>query len=1236
MQKTCFCCNCLWQTTAVVQYAGDKPVFKALEKLFLEGLPQEPVEWTRSYGRGPKTVRVECRFVEYDVAQLSREKDGRLLDQAHLHVYCTDCNDLETYRSRVRDEIIEWMSQLKEAGICDWMLIAVELTDARRANKAKLLSRATVFDRMRADFPSKNFDRCVQVYADSSGSVQAALLGRLRQLLLHATGRLLGRYEELIRTQRERRTVPNWSFLHFFFLQEELAFVLEALGLYDEALVQYDELDALFTQVVINSASGEMPEWLCQLAQLGCEAWGGLQLGVDPAHSPERQLLLHRKGSLLQLRNYLFSRQCALLRLQNRASEMASRTLSFLHNTVHELAILEVTTPPGAVACWVFTSCLEVLSACEGDGPTEEVAPANATPPLSRRGEKQPQQQPQQPQQQPQQQQQSTMVNGAAYSLHTVGLWSYAREKLKQLGELCGLMPGRESTSEQLLMVITLLSGMQSLEAELDSQSPHSQLREALSSKESFLKHYLDLSEHTMIMFKHTGRLRSARLVGRDLAELYMQLGEPQKAVPFLVELVRSQADEGWHRLAAIGQRRLLDCYAQTCEWGRYVRTALALAACSALPMDERLQLFEEVQPCMQNLREMGDGPVALPMEGLVSLEADEASHALPLPASTVPRWAEGSEVELSLTLTSQLPATLKGCILTLHLNRLEAPPSVTNTPTQKHRGRWSWLASSGRPGGWSPRMAVLLPRAATSPAAGRGSSSHHNAGSVGLVCSNLPTVPPPAPCLTNASGSSDTVEFQLQGVDLVPGLNRFTFHHKVSQVGYYVGRQLDLRWEQLSLAQLTLGGGLTSRGARLSMARPPAFTIYYDSPKVALHFPQGELLAGVRQRLEVVLTSGSIPLTAAHQLHLKASKGLLIRPSHRTTDSKAEEASSECPLPSLSPLSPPFADECRVPVGEPGLAASSTEGRTFSLVLQAPLGPSSSPATHQVALAVENSDGVAVLGSSQTVALHFLAPFACSHRLQTFDQRKYLQVNLQGLTSQPFTVGNATLLALDNEPVYLKPLHSSSQLLRVSPAQMACFLWELLNAEGQPLRLSFSVLYAHGTGEDRVENSFSHTFRIEDYQTLYTVRVRVEPQSGAEFCRTDCACSLHVQICQLQTTAPSAIMYELVPDATAWAVLGRTAGVLQLSPEQREQTVMLEVKPLQVGFLPVPTVRLSRYIPPSSSGGTPSKSMSNEGSSAQGTAKLEPFLPGQIYNWSRATQVHVLAPSTSSCEPPG
>ena len=35
-----------------------------------------------------------------------------------------------------------------------------------------------------------------------------------------------------------------------------MAFVLEMLGIYDEALVQYDELDALFTQFILNSNLG--------------------------------------------------------------------------------------------------------------------------------------------------------------------------------------------------------------------------------------------------------------------------------------------------------------------------------------------------------------------------------------------------------------------------------------------------------------------------------------------------------------------------------------------------------------------------------------------------------------------------------------------------------------------------------------------------------------------------------------------------------------------------------------------------------------------------------------------------------------------------------------------------------------------------------------------------------------------------------------------------------------------
>ena len=46
-------------------------------------------------------------------------------------------------------------------------------------------------------------------------------------------------------------SIEMFSFCFNF--QEELSFVFEMLGLYEEALIQYDEIDALLTQLVINS-----------------------------------------------------------------------------------------------------------------------------------------------------------------------------------------------------------------------------------------------------------------------------------------------------------------------------------------------------------------------------------------------------------------------------------------------------------------------------------------------------------------------------------------------------------------------------------------------------------------------------------------------------------------------------------------------------------------------------------------------------------------------------------------------------------------------------------------------------------------------------------------------------------------------------------------------------------------------------------------------------------------------
>jgi hypothetical protein len=59
----------------------------------------------------------------------------------------------------------------------------------------------------------------------------------------------------------------------------------------------------------------------------------------------------------------------------------------------------------------------------------------------------------------------------------------------------------------------------------------------------------------------------------------------------------------------------------------------------------------------------------------------------------------------------------------------------------------------------------------------------------------------------------------------------------------------------------------------------------------------------------------------------------------------------------------------------------------------------------------------------------------------------------------------------------------------------------------------------------------------------------------------------------------PPQLMYEVLADQTMWAVCGRTAGIVSLEVVEK-QSVTLDVMPLTSGFLPLPVVRLSRYIP--------------------------------------------------------
>jgi len=140
----------------------------------------------------------------------------------------------------------------------------------------------------------------------------------------------------------------------------------------------------------------ESPQWLASFCG-NFSDWTGVSLIIEE-NNQLRKRIVGKTPSLLDVRNYLFARQSQLLLQMNKPWEVARRCLSFLHNGVQEIDILDINCPPGSIACWVLLSALEVLKTCQEFS------------------------------------QNSSNNQVQQYCLATAQLWSYCREKMLQLG----------------------------------------------------------------------------------------------------------------------------------------------------------------------------------------------------------------------------------------------------------------------------------------------------------------------------------------------------------------------------------------------------------------------------------------------------------------------------------------------------------------------------------------------------------------------------------------------------------------------------------------------------------------------------------------------------------------------------------------------------------------------------------------------------------------------------------
>nr|XP_025841334.1 trafficking protein particle complex subunit 10 isoform X1 [Vulpes vulpes] len=1083
------------------------------------------MEWRRSYGRAPKMIHLESNFVQFKEELLPKEGNKALLTFPFLHIYWTECCDTEVYKATVKDDLTKWQNVLKAHSSVDWLIVVVE-NDAKKKNKTNILPRTSIVDKIRNDFCNKQSDRCVVLsdpLKDSSRTQESwnAFLTKLRTSLLMSFTKNLGKFEDDMRTLREKRTEPGWSFCDYFMVQEELAFVFEMLQQFEDALVQYDELDALFSQYVVNFGAGDGANWLTFFCQ-PVKSWNGLILR-KPIDMEKRELIQRQEATLLDLRSYLFSRQCTLLLFLQRPWEVAQRALELLHNCVQELKLLEVSVPPGALDCWVFLSCLEVLQRIEGCCDRAQIDSNIA---------------------------------------HTVGLWSYATEKLKSLGYLCGLVSEKGPNSEDLNRIVDLLAGLGAERPETanTAQSPYKKLKEALSSVEAFEKHYLELSHAAIEMHTSIGRTRSARLVGKDLAEFYMRKKSPQKAEIYLQGALKNYLAEGWALPITHTRKQLAECQKHLGQTENYLQTSSLLASDHHLTEEERKHFCQEILSFASRQTDSPGHKIVLPLHCFAQLRDLHFT-----PSNAVVHVGGVLSVEITMCSQMPIPVYVEQISINVHFS----------IEKNNYRKTAEWLTKHKTSNGIINFPVETSPFPASQnnlPALElyemfERSPSDNSLNTTGIICKNVHM-------LLRRQESSASLEtpsgvaledgahvLKCSGVTLEPGANRITFRTQAKEPGTYTLRQL-----RASVGPVWFV--LPHLSPRVQ------YDVYSQEPQLHVEPLADSLLAGIPQKVKFTVTTGHYTVKNGDSLQLSNAEAMLI----------LCHAENRAVIYSNTRAPVTGGDSSTLGVTEPHRKHKDTQKA----------GHCMATTDHKVSIDCPWSI------YSTVIALTFSVPFRTTHSLLSAGTRKYIQVCVQNLSELDFQLSDGNLVDTGSSgDLQLVPLNTKTPQ-HIYSKQSVFFVWELKWTREPPpsLRCQFSVGFSPAS-EGRLSiplKPYTYEFQVENFFTLYNVRAEILPPAGTEHCRTGSLCSLEVSITRLSDLLEvdkdealtesddyfsTKLMYEVVDNSSNWAVCGKSSGVISMPvAAQATHRVHMEVMPLFAGYLPLPDVRLFKYLP--------------------------------------------------------
>ncbi|RAL11132.1 putative TMEM1 family protein [Aspergillus homomorphus CBS 101889] len=383
-------------SSVTVEYTDPSGLFPALQPVLADKLPLRNLHW-KSPTRPVRSIEsLRIGFVpaqhEGDEQKASTDTTGTtvthrrhqipgLRQTPYLKIFLLRCDDNDTYKATARRALRDWLKSHASTSLSnttttgqekhdafDWLILHV-VPDGEGAEKAAPASKwgrttTTVLEKVRADFngASKSaVDRVAQIRLPKAGSAAKSpeltdqvedFVEKMKNAILSAFDLRVAQYEEDIKEKDSQRSLPGWNFCTFFILKEGLARGFENVGLFEDALLGYDELAVGLDTAIHEQLEGtgdqhggafltHSKEWQ-ESAIKALESDGGTAPKDEDDAEPEpvpsidtgdfpidsnkksyREMILASNISIFDFRTYVFSRQVTLLLRAARAPSLA-------------------------------------------------------------------------------------------------------------------------------------------------------------------------------------------------------------------------------------------------------------------------------------------------------------------------------------------------------------------------------------------------------------------------------------------------------------------------------------------------------------------------------------------------------------------------------------------------------------------------------------------------------------------------------------------------------------------------------------------------------------------------------------------------------------------------------------------------------------------------------------------------------------------------------------------------